>query len=109
MEEVIAECVETKEREEKYIEFEKNWELNREDRYKDYLDFWTGNTEDCDRKFYISECLWQFEYGYVEALVEHYGNFIDIDFIRDDFNKMLSTHCKDVCVKWFDERISDLN
>ena len=43
-EEVITECVNTKEVKETRIEFEKNWELNREDRYKDYLDTMIENT-----------------------------------------------------------------
>ena len=107
VEKVITDCVETKERREKYIEFKKKWDLQREDRYKEYLNTMTEQTE----LFYdewINNYLTEFYWEYIELLNEVYGWKLEKDFTDPKLRKIIFAHVRDVVIKFYDECINDL-
>ena len=131
--EVINDCVETKEGEKRRIEFEKNWELNRENRYKDYLNLWRSlvdvfNTNEfiqshirgcyykkspdgcSDTQLWVIKSLIDIRNIFFWEAEKEWGSYpVTKDWTDKNFQIMLLTHCKDVCVKLIDERISNLD
>ena len=107
VDEVITECVNTKEGKEREIEFEKNWELNRENRYKDYLNTMTEQTEIFFDEW-IDNYLTEFYWEYVQLLSEEYGWALEKDFTDPNIRKMIFAHVRDVAIKFYDKCINDL-